>query len=90
MNIFQVKDYGRHDLTQLRFKKGRYIDTNCYARGDETLVSFFTEEELHSLFADVGLEKTFSFMDKRLLINRNKQLRMYRRWVQCTYRKSAN
>ncbi|MCJ1438872.1 hypothetical protein MMC27_008262 [Xylographa pallens] len=128
------RDYGRGDLAQVRFKKGRWLEENFYVRGDGTRVYFFGEEELRGIWtgrvraekegregeeersttegrdeaattdvasAGSGAEETArdkeadtpSFeivslgVDRRLLVNRQKQLKMYRCWMQGRFRK---
>jgi hypothetical protein len=47
-----VRDYGRHDLAQLRMKKERLLDPdwpNLYIRGDGTRVWFFSQEDLREM-----------------------------------------
>jgi tRNAThr (cytosine32-N3)-methyltransferase len=115
-NIYQLlkpggevlfRDYGRGDLAQVRFKKGRYLQENFYIRGDGTRVYFFEKDELINIWTgrstqsmdarnkaeintDDGAE-SFEIVDlgvdRRLLVNRAKQLKMYRCWMQGRFRK---
>ncbi|CAK9438546.1 uncharacterized protein LODBEIA_P27700 [Lodderomyces beijingensis] len=82
------RDYGRYDLAQVRFKKGRLLQDNFYIRGDGTRVYFFTEEELETIFCKDGgpFNKIKIATDRRLLVNRKKQLKMYRNWLQGVFK----
>lgn len=97
--VVLFRDYGRGDLAQVRFKKGRYLEENFYVRGDGTRVYFFEQEELTEIWtgemsaetADAGKITGFKQLDlgadRRLLVNRAKQLKMYRCWMQGRFQK---
>ena len=139
------RDYGKGDLTQVRFKKGRLMEENFYIRGDGTRVYFFEESELRNIWgsstqnpqvapairdnsastkgedrtieiiddskSENGMgesrssedasrtDSTFSVpnsfdimslgVDRRMLVNRQKQLKMYRCWIQGRFKKPS-
>lgn len=79
------RDYGRYDLAQIRFKKHRLLEDNFYIRGDGTRVYFFTEEELRAIFTEKHFKEVKIASDRRLLVNRKRQLKMYRVWLQAIF-----
>lgn len=101
------RDYGRGDLAQVRFRKGRYLDENFYIRGDGTRVYFFEKDELAAIWSGIDeqdeparaaqdgevrkQQPLFDVedlgVDRRLLVNRARKLKMYRCWLQGKFRK---
>jgi tRNAThr (cytosine32-N3)-methyltransferase len=131
------RDYGRGDLAQVRFKKGRYMEENFYVRGDGTRVYFFEQEELEEIWGGIARPKKDADLDvqdngedkdvdelaskteeldlndstapqeeaaqskeprpafevahigvdRRMLVNRQRRLKMYRCWMQAVFRK---
>lgn len=97
------RDYGRGDLAQVRFRKGRYLDENFYIRGDGTRVYFFEKDELASIWTGkaqqaqqdeteaLAKEPLFEIeelgVDRRMLVNRARKLKMYRCWLQGKFTK---
>ncbi|OTB16881.1 hypothetical protein K445DRAFT_316393 [Daldinia sp. EC12] len=119
------RDYGRGDLAQVRFKKGRYLEENFYIRGDGTRVYFFEKDELAQIWTgtfpasvndtkdgdkstttepseskvqqqqqqqqELQQQPLFDIeelgVDRRMLVNRARRLKMYRCWMQGRFRK---
>ncbi|KAF2405489.1 methyltransferase [Trichodelitschia bisporula] len=129
--VVLFRDYGRGDLAQVRFKKGRWMEENFYVRGDGTRVYFFDEGELQQIWAgqedETHNDKTLQIdlaslalegsddnkstddadkpeessdstarpkfhvmefgVDRRMLVNRQRRLKMYRCWMQARFHK---
>lgn len=85
--LILFRDYGRLDLTQLRFKPDRLIRPDLYLRGDGTAVHYFTTEELDERFTAAGFKVISNEVDRRLLVNRFRRLTMYRVWMQAKFQK---
>ena len=44
-------------------------------------------DEMKEMLITAGLEEECNLIDRRLQVNRGKQLKMYRVWIQCKYKK---
>ncbi|KAG9723966.1 methyltransferase, partial [Aureobasidium melanogenum] len=121
--VVLFRDYGRGDLAQVRFKKGRYLEENFYIRGDGTRVYFFERDELADIWSGKLPANSFQIdasehaggedelaeklknaeisednkmpafeilnlgVDNRMLVNRQRKLKMYRCWMQGRFQK---
>lgn len=53
--------------------------TNC--------MSCFLVDEMREMLVKAGLAEQSNLIDRRLQVNRGRQLKMYRVWIQCKYQK---
>lgn len=87
--LLLFRDYSRYDLTQLRLKPDRLIDDDFYFRGDGTTVYFFTEKKLRELAEAAGFDVVECRVDRRIITNRFRKIKMYRNWIQAKFMKRA-
>lgn len=81
--IVLFRDYAEFDQSQLQFKCGRHISGSLYARGDGTLVHYFSEGAVASLCTSVeGLAVQKLKTMHLLVVNRKLEKKMMRSWIQ--------
>lgn len=81
------RDYGIHDMTQIRFKAGHKISDNFYMRQDGTRSYFFSLELINSLFTGCGFQViTSSYIECRT-VNKKEGVDVPRVFVQGKFKK---
>ena len=80
-----LRDYGRYDEAQLRFKKGRRLEENFYVRQDGTCAYYFGLDDLRKVFSNLNEEKCEYVL--RQQANRKLKQARYRVWVEAIFSK---
>ncbi|XP_059475547.1 tRNA N(3)-methylcytidine methyltransferase METTL6 [Neocloeon triangulifer] len=82
------RDYGLHDMAQLRFKPGHKIADNFYMRQDGTRSYYFTTDEIEHMFSKAGFDKkSLSYVHRRT-VNKKEQIDVPRIFVQAEFVKN--
>jgi len=93
-----IRDYGRWDEAQLRFKRGHRLAENFYLRSDGTRAYYFSVEDLRKMFGvgeggEEGEEEGGGFEEvevgyvRRQYINRGDAVTRRRVWVHARFEK---
>lgn len=85
--VVLFRDYGLHDMAQLRFKAGSKIEDKLYVRQDGTRSYFFTIDETKKLFQDAGFEVLTNEYIHRRTVNFKEGIDAPRIFLQGKYRK---
>ncbi|XP_028927928.1 mRNA N(3)-methylcytidine methyltransferase METTL8 isoform X3 [Ornithorhynchus anatinus] len=67
-------------------KPGGMVLFRDYGRYDQTQLRF-KKGEVHSMFSLAGLDEVQNLVDRRLQVNRKRQVKMHRVWVQSKFQK---
>nr|CCA19243.1 methyltransferase domaincontaining protein putative [Albugo laibachii Nc14] len=84
-----LRDYGRYDQAQLRFKTGHKLEDNFYARGDNTRAYYFSTDEIERIFTQAGFQVVENKYIRRQYINRKQNIVRYRVWVHAVFQKPS-
>lgn len=87
--VVLFRDYGLHDMAQLRFKPGNKIDENFYVRQDGTRTYFFDVDETKKMFESAGFEVQQNSFVSRRTINKKENIDVKRWFLQGKYRKPS-
>lgn len=86
--IILFRDYGLHDMAQLRFKPGHKISENFYMRQDGTRSYYFSTRELEKIFMENGFNVITNNYVQRRTINKKEKIDVPRIFVQAKFQKN--
>ncbi|XP_031638391.1 tRNA N(3)-methylcytidine methyltransferase METTL6 [Contarinia nasturtii] len=81
------RDYGLHDMAQIRFKPGNKISDKFYVRQDGTRSYYFSTEELEQFVRNIGFEVSVNEYIHRKTINIKENIDKERVFVQSKFKK---